>query len=109
MTELSKRALFRLEPVLLVATANPKKPNTMSYDRFQNYFDVHAKFAPEHDYTVADCLDAGVRMDDIVHDRAHGFIVVGEDAIKAHRDGLVAAAEAELERARALVAAADTK
>src|SRR4051812_25528678 len=109
MTELSKRALFRLEPVLLVATANPKKPNTMSYDRFQNYFAVHAKFAPEHDYTVADCLDAGVRMDDIIHDKAHGFIVVGEEAIKAYRDDLVKAQKAELKRARELVAAADKK
>lgn len=84
--ELTKRELFRLQPALLVVDANPKKPNSMSWERFQNYFDVHAKHAPEHDYTVQDCLDAGVRMDDIQHDRAHGFIKVGEDDIKAFRD-----------------------
>lgn len=83
--ELTKRELFRLQPVLLVVDKNPKKNPSMSYDRFENYFKVHAAFAPEYDYTVKDCLDAGVRMDDIQHDRAHGFILVGDEAIEAHR------------------------
>jgi arginine/lysine/ornithine decarboxylase len=83
--ELTKRELFRLEPVLLVWTTNPKKEGSMSHERFENYFKVHESMAPEYDYTVKDCLDAGVRMDDIMHDRAHGFILVGEEAINEHR------------------------
>jgi hypothetical protein len=78
--ELSTRAKFRLEMVKLVVDKNPKKPGSMSFDRFEKYFEVDKL----GDYTVQDCLDAGVRMDDIQHDRAHGFIIVGESEIELY-------------------------
>jgi hypothetical protein len=85
--ELTKRELFRLQPVLLVWATNPKKNPSMSYDRFENYFTVHNAHGggKDADYTVKDCLDAGVRMDDIQHDSKHGFILLGEEAIDAYR------------------------
>ena len=92
--------MFRLQPVLLVATTNPKKKPSMSYDRFQAYFDLDW----EIEQTVADCLEAGVRMDDIRHDSEHGFILLGEEAIEAHRDQMEIDKEKAIEAARALLA-----
>jgi hypothetical protein len=80
MTTLSKRELARLESVILVATTNPKKPGSMSHERFQHYFEV----AKQGTFTIKDALNAGLRMDDIRHDEAHGFIILGDDAIAAH-------------------------
>ena len=81
--ELNSRQKFYLTPVLLVVDKNPKKKPSMSYDRFENYFKVHEGI--DHDYTVQDCIDAGVRMDDIRHDSKHGFILLGEEAIENYR------------------------
>jgi hypothetical protein len=105
--ELTKRELFRLEDVKLVVTSNPKKAGTMSYDRFENYFACELKY-PDG-YTVGDALKEGVRMDDIQHDKAHGFILVGEDAIKAWEDDQVAVKEAQIEAARKLLAEVDAE
>jgi hypothetical protein len=106
---LSKRALFRTQSVLVIATSNPKKPGSMSYDRFENYFKVVEKFGNDGDYSVQDCLEAGVRMDDIQHDSKHGFIVLGDEAIEAHRAALEAKREADIEAARKLLASVDKK
>jgi hypothetical protein len=106
MTELSKRAAFRLQSVMLAVTANPKKVGSASHERFEHYFEVNAKL---DDYTVQDCLDAGVRMDDIMHDSAHGFILLGDEAILEYEEDEKERAARELERARELVAAADAK
>ena len=72
---LSPRDLFKLEPLTVLVTTNPKKPGSMSYERFEGYFSL------EGEVTVQDALDAGLRMDDIRHDSAHGFIHIGEGAI----------------------------
>jgi hypothetical protein len=79
MTETtSARKAFRAQPVLLVATSNPKKAGSMSYDRFEGYFDIDWS----EDQTVGSVLDGrNVRMDDIMHDKGKGFIIVGQDAI----------------------------
>jgi hypothetical protein len=73
---LTTREKFYLTPVMLLAETNPKKKPSMSYDRFENYFAIDWT-TPQ---TVASCLDAGLRMDDIRHDSAHGFIHLGEGA-----------------------------
>lgn len=91
--EVSKRALLLASKVLVIATVNPKKRPSMSYDRFENYFKLKAGA------TVADALKAGVRMDDIRHDSAHGFIAVGDKDIAA------AAKRKEREKAAAVKAA----
>jgi hypothetical protein len=80
--DMNSRQRFYQTPVLLVVDSNPKKKGSMSWERFQNYFTVDKEY---DDYTVQDCLDAGVRMDDIRHDSEHGFILLGEEAIEAYR------------------------
>lgn len=55
-----------LRVITQLPTVNPKKPGTMSFDRFQGYFNVGIE-------CVQDALDNGLRMDDIRHDAAHGF------------------------------------
>lgn len=103
-TTISARKAFRLSPVLLVATTNPKKKPSMSYDRFQGYFDYKWSEDPMGT-TVQDLLDAGtIRMDDIKHDQAHGFIVVGEADITAHLEALEQAKEDAIAAAKALLA-----
>ena len=100
--ELGPRAKFRLEPVILVATSNPKKNPSASYDRFQGYFDIDwAK--PQ---TVGSVLDGRVvRMDDIRHDSDKGYIVIGADNIKAHEKAMEAAKKQAIKDAQALLKA----
>lgn len=97
----SPRKEFRTRPVMLIATSNPKKPKSESHRRFEGYFKIDWS-KPQ---TVQSILDAGtVRMDDIKHDDAHGFIAVGADKIEAAKK---AAAEAEakaIEDAKKLLA-----
>ena len=101
---ISRRKAFRLQPVLLVAKSNPKKRGSMSWDRFEGYFEIDW----EVENTVQDLLDAGkVRMDDIMHDRAHGFIVVGEEAIESYREQLEIEKEQAIEAARKLLEEVD--
>lgn len=102
---LTKREAFRLQTVLLVATTNPKKKPSMSYDRFECYFDIDWS----KEQTVQDCLDAGVRMDDIRHDSEHGFILLGEEAIADYKAKQAQAKVDALEAARALIAAAEAE
>ncbi len=75
--KLSARDLWKATTKLTVlATTNPKKKGTMSHERFEGYFKLVG------DCVVQDALDAGLRMDDIRHDAAHGFIHLGDGAIK---------------------------
>lgn len=67
--ELTKRQLFRLQTVTVVATENPKKKGSMSYDRFQDYFTL--KGGESVDWILR---NTSIRMDDIRHDSAHKFI-----------------------------------
>lgn len=67
--ELTPRQKFRLQRVKLLATENPKKKPSMSYDRFQDYFGLEG--TPTVDWVLR---NTNVRMDDIRHDSAHGFI-----------------------------------
>jgi hypothetical protein len=105
--KVSKRAQLLADPVRVVARTNPKKNPSMSYTRFQAYYAAEAKHGDK--LTVELCLKAGVRGDDIRHDMAHGFIVVGKDAIAAADKLAKELAEKRLAEARALVAAADKK
>ena len=59
--------------IQVLATNNPKKKGTMSFERFEGYFTLVG------DCVVQDALDAGLRMDDIRHDAAHGFIALAEE------------------------------
>lgn len=56
--------------ITLLVSANPKKPKTMAYDRFQNYFKPEAR-------TLAGALRAGVRWDDIRNDLKKEYIRIG--------------------------------
>lgn len=98
MTEVSKRTLMLQSPVLVIVKTNPKKPNSMAHERFENYFKLPAGA------TVEQALKAGVRMDDIRHDSAHGFIVVGEADIKAQAEAAAAQRLLDIEAAKALLA-----
>lgn len=74
LDSLSKRDRWKATTRIRVnATTNPKKKPSMSYDRFEGYFTLVG------DCVVQDALDAGLRMDDIRHDAAHGFISLAED------------------------------
>lgn len=79
--QLSKRELDNLRPVKLIVTENPKKPGSMAHERFQAYFACEQKY-PDG-FTIKDAYKEGVRGDDIRHDQAHGFILVGDEAIEA--------------------------
>lgn len=71
---LSKRDRWKATTAIRVnATENPKKKGSMSYERFEGYFTLVG------DCVVQDAIDAGLRMDDIRHDAAHGFISLAED------------------------------
>lgn len=75
--KLSARDLWKATTkITVLSTSNPKKKGTMSYERFEGYFTLVG------DCVVQDALDAGLRMDDIRHDSAHGFIHLGDGAIK---------------------------
>jgi hypothetical protein len=80
MTELSKRELDLLRPVKLIVAENPKKVGSQAHERFEAYFACESKY-PDG-YTIKDAYKEGVRGDDIRHDLAHGFILVGEEAIE---------------------------
>ena len=105
MTKINKRQAFWLEPILVIATSNPKKRPSMSYDRFNNYFLLDNTI----ENTVQDALDLGLRMDDIRHDSEHGFIAVGEQAIADYRERAAADKERRIEEARQLLAAVDSE
>jgi hypothetical protein len=61
-------------------SSNPKKKGSMSWSRYQGYFDALAKATEVDDenpvFTVADAYACGVRGDDIRHDQEHGFITL---------------------------------
>ena len=99
--ELGPRAKYRAQPIVLVATSNPKKKPSMSYDRFEGYFKIDwAK--PQ---TVGSVIDAGiVRMDDIRNDHDKGYIVVGAENIKAHEKAAAEAHAKAVEDAKKLLA-----
>ena len=69
--EMGKKDIYKATPLKLIATANPKKPGTQAWARFEAYF----KAKPE---TIGDAFDAGLRQDDIRHDSDKGFIVLGD-------------------------------
>jgi hypothetical protein len=71
----TKRQLFRAQIVTVVATENPKKKGSMSYDRFQDYFGL--KGGESIDWVLR---NTSVRMDDIRHDSDHGFITLAAPA-----------------------------
>lgn len=73
----TKRQLFRAQKVRLLATSNPKKKGTMSFDRFEDYFKLPT--ASDELLTVDQVLrTTNIRMDDIRHDSDHGFIQLGD-------------------------------
>lgn len=71
---LSKRDRWKATTrIRLNRTDNPKKEGSQAHKRFQGYFKL------EGDCVVQDALDLGLRMDDIRHDSAHGFILLAEE------------------------------
>jgi len=71
----TKRQLFRSQTVRLMVETNPKKKGSMSFDRFNDYFGLDKDTPPTVDW----CLrNTTIRMDDIRHDAAHGFIQLGD-------------------------------
>lgn len=71
--EPTKKEIYLATPLKLVAETNPKKKGTMSYDRFQGYFN-----GPE---TIGEAFEEGLRQDDIRHDADKGFIIIGAAAL----------------------------
>lgn len=64
VTGISKEATL-----VVKVEANPKRPGSSAYDRFDGYF-------KEGVDTVQKALDAGLTMGDIKYDSIHGFIEV---------------------------------
>lgn len=56
-------------PIKVLVEANPKRPGSSAYDRFEGYF-------KEGIVTVQDALDAGLTIGDIKYDLIHSFIEV---------------------------------
>lgn len=106
MTKVSKRDALLGSKVALVQTANPKKANTMSYDRYEVLI---AQCKDNATPTVGELLKAGYRMDDVRHDQEHGYIVVGDDAIKGLAEKQKLDRAAAIEAARALLAEAEAE
>lgn len=75
----TKRQLFRAQTVRLIATENPKKKPSMSYDRFNDYFTLDTENPPTVDWVLR---NTSIRMDDIRHDSTHGFIQLGDAPVK---------------------------
>lgn len=74
LAALSKRDRWKATTLVrLNVDKNPKVKGSMSHKRFQGYFSL------EGDCCVQDALDLGLRMDDIRHDSAHGFISLAEE------------------------------
>lgn len=74
----SKRQKWRDETTVALTekgAANPKKPNSMSFDRYQVLLAQTKKGATP---TVSALFKAGYRMDDVRHDTAHGFITLNQ-------------------------------
>ena len=72
-TKLSKKALFAMAVVTVNVEKNPKKPGSMSHERFEGYLRLKAT---GNEFTIQDCIDEGLRADDFRHDEAHGFITL---------------------------------
>ena len=53
--------------ITIAVAANPKRPGTPSYDRFEAY---------TTGMTVQAAMDAGVKREDLNWDTAHGFITI---------------------------------
>jgi hypothetical protein len=78
LASLSKRDQWKATTLVrLNVTKNPKKKPSMSYDRFKGYFAID--WTIEGGVSVQDCLDEGLRMDDIRHDSGHGYISLAEN------------------------------
>jgi hypothetical protein len=76
----SKRTQWRNQSTVLVTekgSTNPKKPNSLSFERYQTLLRM-SKQAKGGPIGVAALFKAGYRMDDIRHDSSHGFITLNE-------------------------------
>lgn len=104
--KLSQRAQKLQLKVMVVQTTNPKKPDSMSHKRYAILLKQCANGATP---TIEALLKAGYRMDDVNHDEAHGFIVIGDKGIKEHGARLERERLARIEEARKLLAEVDAK
>lgn len=76
----SKRQKWREESTVTLTEKgqkNPKKPNSMSAERYDILLGA-VEAAGNEPVTVAALFKAGYRMDDIRHDVAHGHIVLNQ-------------------------------
>jgi len=74
--EPTKNEIKAATPLFLNIDYNPKGKNTQSFTRFEGYF--------EGGRTIGEVMKDGVRQDDIRHDSAHRFILLGDDAVAAY-------------------------
>ena len=61
----SRRRADKSAIITIVATSNPKRKGTLTYDRFELY---------QNGMTVADYVKAGGRTGDVNHDHTMGYI-----------------------------------
>jgi hypothetical protein len=78
--QVSRRTQWRSQSTVTVTEkgrTNPKKANSLSYDRYESLLRLAkaAKFAP---VAVDALFKASYRMDDIRHDASHGFIELNQ-------------------------------
>jgi hypothetical protein len=75
-TKVSKRQDWRNRSTVTLTekgATNPKKPGSMSYDRYEILL-AQSKAANGGAIAVDALFRAGYRMDDVRHDSSHGFI-----------------------------------
>lgn len=76
----SKRATWRAQSTIQVTekgSKNPKKPNSMSAERYEILL-AQSAAAKGKPIAVDALFRAGYRMDDVRHDSAHGFITLNQ-------------------------------
>ena len=83
--EPSKGEIKAATPLFLNIDHNPKGKGTMSWHRFNAYF--------EGGTTIGEAMNDGVRQDDIRHDSDKRFILLGDEAIEAYEAQTVAQAQ----------------
>jgi hypothetical protein len=76
---IARRTLWRNQSTVTMTekgATNPKKAGSASFDRYQAYLGFGKRVAAgsKNPPTVTELFAAGVRMDDLRHDVAHGFI-----------------------------------
>lgn len=80
---IARRTQWRNESTVTLTekgATNPKKAGTASFDRYEAYLSFGKRIAAgsKNPPSVTELFAAGVRMDDIRHDVAHGHIMLNQ-------------------------------